>query len=546
MVPVYNYINATTISLSANPTAHRPMVQRIFSSNPKLNVFGSSGKSFISASDVGIFFGTNTVEYQKALAYFSTTVLGRTPSSIQFSFGTPSPTTTIPALPAVLGTGFASVLGAAVPNTVFATLAAIGTASLKITMTSQATADTSPTFSEYNLLVNFTSVTNMTTLVVALNAGVAALAIPSSPQFYSAGSQVYFGWSAQPTGFTNLRIQITDAAGTAQSIADLLKLTIQTGALGYSIDSRGIDVIVGEDLNLNSRCYTIGFGFTLSIGQHQAVDAVLAAIKIKYFASIPITKSNRAIWGASLAALMRSFGSEVPDGYPGSVGLSQWSFSSFNDEFLPALVASIDFSQQAAIPQADFRQPPALMQSTALTIRDVDQLQSLSINAACEMDTQPRSSDWHSDFVFGDPTTRTNFIAATGIAWIEDDIALNILAGLRQRGITQTNNIGATSIGDDIATSLFAATRNGCAQPIDSGIDDPTSASYSPSTINSINQFTGNDPQAIGVLKQQGWWYKGIGFSRIAGTNNRQFNYKLVIGVANGVSQVTGTIGLVQ
>lgn len=306
-ISLTRYVSITSGVGAAGAVATRDLNGRFFTTNPLVPT--DSFVTFTSASEVGIYFGTSSDEYKRAVFYFGwVSVTATTPNQMSFARWSAVDT--------------ASTIYGKVATYTLSTFTAVTTGDFTLT------------------LGGFTHHLTAIDLHLAGSLAAVASAVQTVIRAFSGGGTA---WTAATVTYDSTRKSfnlvsgdagddvIAVTAGVTTDLASLLGWL--TGAiLSDGQDAQTVTELLTSSDNASSNFGSFAFVQALTIDQVTEAAEWNNTLNIKYLYSVPVSAANSTAWNAALVDIggVTLTLSETADEYPEQVPMMQEGATNYN------------------------------------------------------------------------------------------------------------------------------------------------------------------------------------------------------------------------
>ena len=427
------YIDITSGVGAGTVVPGRDLSGLMITTNPLVPT--TSFVSFTSASEVGAYFGTTSVEYYRAALYFGWVSKNITSPSILTFWRWVSNNLTAVA-PQIFGALNSN------PATQLAAWTVITNGSFGLTI-----AGVAQTFSG----LNFTAAASMAAVAAILQTAVSA-AFTGSTVVYDAARNS-FDFTGGTTGAATITVQEgvtgTFIAGTYTGQAGLGWLAgaiLSNGAAAESV-TQTLNNLIGATDNFGS------FLFIPSLSLQQATDAATWTNlqNVTYMFTLPVITANAATWSPALI------------GFSGvALTLSTSSVSGQYPEQVPMMVeAATDYTQPNATQNYMFQLFPTLIPSVT-TDAVANTMDSLRINYIGQTQTNGQTLQFYQrGLLMGGATAPTDMNTFANEQWLKSNISGALATLLLSLSEISANAQGLSQVLSILQTVINQAVFNG-------------------------------------------------------------------------------------
>lgn len=520
------YININSVAGAAAQVPTRQWCARVFTTNPLVGP--NAILQFTSSADVGVFFGTTSEEYARAVIYFDyESPLGTAPQAIQYA-------RYVNALQPATIYGEASVA-------VLATLKAItaGLLSFKFGAT------------VVNLsAISFAAAATLTDVASELQTAIRASSggpngeLTSATVTWNALSQA-FDFSASPTGVVTETFQVVSPTGVvpATDVAAALGWYVGQGALvndASIIETAvaGFSRVTSLSNNCGEFCYTDTAA--LALADVTAVAQANAALNVVFVYRVFVSPTTWNTWSAALIGIA-GVGLEYEDTTATGLGVRQYI------EMLPMSIhAAINFNATNGTVGFMYKQNGAFFASVSTDALS-DALDAARVNYYGQTQTAGQNISFYQEGVLcGGATAPVDSTVFANEQWFKDHIGAGLMNLQLSVGQIPANKRGQNMC--DLVLQGSAATPLSPASGIELAIQNGTILAESTLTVQQqiyITQQTGS-ASAWQQVQNIGYW-KGstITSAVVNGVNKFTYNYTIIYRKDDVIKNIVGSHQLI-
>lgn len=476
------YVDIVSSVGAGNNVPDRLLIGRFFTVNPLVPT--NNTVEFTNADDVGVYFGTNSEEYARAVMYFGwISKIGTVAPKISFAFWAEAATA-----PTLYGAPGAYVL---------ATFTAISSGGFILTMGGSA-----QTVSGLNLSSAGSLAAVATDLQAAIRAKTGGGTLFTAATVTYDSTRACFDVVGGTTGAGNIAIA---AAPSGTDLAGPLGWLAANAILSPGVAAQSITQLLIANTNADNNFGSFAFTNSAGLDQAQVVEAATwnNAQNNMYMYSVGVSAANSAAYSAALLAL-----SGV------SVTLSPIT-TEYPEQIPMMILAATDYTRVNAVQNYMF-QENFLVTPSVTTDADADTYDAIRVNYYGQTQTAGVLRQFYQrGYMMGGSNVPTDQNTYANEIWFKDDATQNIMSLLLALPQVAANSGGAMLLYTTIQSTIVTAVANG------------TISVGKPLTTQQKSYITliTNDPAAWQQVQNIGWWLDVVIQSY---SNNGVTEYKAV------------------
>lgn len=509
------YVSINSVVGGAAQVPQRQWCARIFTTNPLVGP--GAVLQFTSAANVGLFFGTSSEEYIRAVNYFAyQSPIGTAPVAIQYACWAQA------SLPAsIYGEGAVATL--ATLNAITAGLLSFqfGASIVNITGISLAAAG------------SLTAVATALQTAIRTGAGAPNGELTTATVTWNAAAQA-FDFAASPTGIVTENFNVVSPSGatTLNDVAAALGWYASQGALvnGSQVaETRvaGFNRVMGLNNNCGSFAYTDTSALTLP--DATAVATANAALNVAFIFRVYVSALTWTTWSAALIGIA-GVGLEYED--IGTTGVQRQYI-----EMLPmAIQAAINFNAVNGAVGFMYKQNGVFFPSVTSDPLDTN-LDNARVNYYGQTQTAGVAISFYQTGVLcGGATAPVDSTVFANEQWFKDLAGSSLMNLQLASGEIPANKRGQTMCELVLQSCIDAGLNNGC-------ISAHSTLSITQQIY--ITQQT-NDSTAWQQVQTAGYWYAtNITSAIVGGVTVYTLNYTIIYRKDDVIKAIVGSHQLI-
>jgi hypothetical protein len=245
-------------------------------------------------------------------------------------------------------------------------------------------------------------------------------------------------------------VEITPTVSGANDIATLLGLSAAVGAINVT-GSGVVDAVtaVQQSEQLSDNFGSLVFIPALTITEHEAVSAYVAALNVKYQYHVPVSAANAAAWSAALI------------GYAGT-GITLSPLANEYPELIPpAILAATRYDRRNAVQNYMFKQLAGVTPSVT-SATDADTYDALRVNYYGDTSTAGQVIKFYQrGTLCGGTTAPVDMNTYANEQWLKDYAGSQVMGLLLSVGRVPANAQGVGMISNVLQPAIDRALTNG-------------------------------------------------------------------------------------